>query len=525
MSIPTSIHAAREMIRVMASGNEFVVLVHEATNEEPWGPTGAQMDEVCRAFARGSFDIMEEIKLRLKHREKAWRPCYKSLLLLDHLARNVPESGLPAICTVIPTLRAISQSFYYTGSKGTDHGLSVRERAKKLCDLLSDGTLLREEREKAALTRFKLSGASGVGGGGYPSSHYQGYLNSAMPPSLSPNDAYENQTHVGRTREEQERYDMELAARLQHEEEVRSGVSAGDAERMFNRQAQRQPASVAQAARNSDLELARRLQEEEKKKRQLNSANEALPSAQSAPTAKPANSPPPASAAPPVKPEPPKNDFLDDLFAPAPVMTANTSAQQPGWTESAPFHPQKSASVDPFDAFLDTRIRQQQQQQQMLSAQFPQPTPQQQQQMAYGSYSPSMAPPQQYTGMVGGGGGGWTGATQPSVMMPPGAGGSGWSSGVPTQPSYGGLPTQTSWGVPSSTGNAGASSGTQSAPFFSDGNSDMQGKTSFTNVSEGAKNMSLIEQQMAQFAGQVSGQPQQQPKSLNALMAERRQPE
>ncbi|RNF10051.1 epsin [Trypanosoma rangeli] len=509
MSIPTSIHAARELIRVKASGNEFVLLVHGATNWEPWGPTGTQMDEVSRAFSRGSVDIMEEIKLRLKNRDKSWRPCYKSLLLLDHLARNVPESGLPAVCSVIPTLRTISQSFYYTGSKGTDHGLSVRERAKKLCDLLSDSALLREEREKAALTRFKLSGASGSGGSDHTASRYQGYSRSTLPSSDSLPHEYELHTHATRTKEEQERYDMELAARLQREEEMRAGMSAADVERMFHRHLPRQPASVAQAARNSDLEVARRLQEEEEQKRQARRTSETLPPAQGTSTGTPAKPPSPKTVAPAPKPEPepPKKDLLDDLFAPAPVMTTTTSAQQPTWTNGAPIQQQTLASVDPFDAFLDTRIQQQQQQQQMT----------------YGAFSPSTVPPQQHTGMMEGGGtGGWSGVTQPSMMMPAYERGADWSTAPSTQPSYGGMPAQASWGVPSSAGNAHASAGMQGTPFAANGNANMQGWAPFTSASPGGNNTSLMEEQMAHFAGQASARPQQPAKSLDALMAERR---
>ncbi|RNF18683.1 epsin [Trypanosoma conorhini] len=520
MSIPTSLHAARELFRVKASGNEFVLLVHAATNEEPWGPTGTQMDEVCRAFARGSFEIMDEIKLRLKNRDKSWRPCYKSLLLLDHLARNVPESGLPAICSVIPMLRNISQTFYYTGRKGTDHGLSVRERAKKLCDLLSDGAVLREEREKAALTRFKLSGASGggVGGGGHSNSRYQGYSSSMLPPSALLPSAYETQTQPTRTKEEQERYDMELAARLQREEEMRAGMSAVDVERMFNRQVPRQAEPVAQAARNSDLELARRLQEEEDQKlhgRRVSASSSPAQGTSTGASAMPP-SPTPATPSPKPEPQPPKKDVLDDLFAPAPLTTTtttttNASAQQPGWANSAPLQQQPPTSADPFDAFLDTRIQQQQQQQ------YPQ-------QVAYGSFPPSMAPPQQFSGMMagGGGGGGWNGAPQPSMTMPADGRGTGWSSGAPAQPSFGGLPTQASWGAPSATGNVYAPTGAQGVPLAANGTNNTQGWASFTSAGAAANNTSSMEEQMAHFSGQVSGHPQPSAKSLNALMAERR---
>eukprot|EP00796_Vickermania_ingenoplastis_P003791 gene3791-2681_t len=359
--------SAREWARVKANGDENVQLVHDATNnEEKWGPTGEQMEEVCRNFATGHTSIMKEIRWRLDHRDNAWRPCYKSLVLLDYLARNVKENLLPHICTITPLLRTIASSFYYTNSKGEDHGLSVREQAKNLAELLMDGALLREEREKALLTKRKLagggmgatslggyrSGGGGMGGRGRSyggASHGQSYSGGSANAFRSPN------TRVPRTREEQEQMDLEYAMRMQLEEERRTGVSAQQLEDMYarrvqNRQRQqqqqqssqyRQPAPASPA--ETDEQCAARLQREEEERARAQGLS--LPTLRSdrEEQQQKQQQPPPAPA------EPPKPSVgLDDLFAPAPAAPPQQSAPfDPFGAPPAPAAPQYA---DPFGA-------------------------------------------------------------------------------------------------------------------------------------------------------------------------------
>ena len=78
------LHQVKEALRVKMANNEYITLVHDATNEDPWGPTGPQMDDIARVFHNGHDEIMEELTLRLKHRKESWRMCYKSMLVLDH---------------------------------------------------------------------------------------------------------------------------------------------------------------------------------------------------------------------------------------------------------------------------------------------------------------------------------------------------------------------------------------------------------------------------------------------------------
>lgn len=438
INLGQNVYAMKEWTRVKATGNEYVVMVHEATNEDKWGPTGAQMEAICRSFPRGRNDIMEELLHRLKNRDTAWRPCYKSLLVLDYLARNVKDTHLPDICAVAPLLRTISQSFYYTNPKGVDHGVSVRERAKILAELLSDGLLLREEREKAAQTKARLardssdgggpgSGYGGYGGGGGSRAYqgsggyggYSGYGSGSggpysgggggragrqggggggAPAGSRRYDPYRGPQRapsppVPRSKEEQERYDMEVALRMQREEERRAGVSVEELEAMYARKAaerqQRQAArsevaGVSRAKADEDDEaLARRLQEEEEARARRE--GRALPSLRS--DAAPAAAAPAAAPSAPTeapKPEPPKKDVLDDLFAPA-APVAGTPA--PSAT---------TVSADPFDAFLSAHPSQQQQQQQPAAAADPWGAPQQapqQQQPQWGA--PQPAAPQQ----------------------------------------------------------------------------------------------------------------------------------
>ncbi|CCW70885.1 unnamed protein product [Phytomonas sp. Hart1] len=339
MEISKKIWAAKEWARVKASGNEFLTLVHEATNDEKWGPTGQQMEYVCRAFPRGTTEIMDEITRRLKHRDKSWRSCYKSLLLLDYLARNLSDGYLPEISALVPLLRTISQSFYYTNGKGVDHGISVRERARNLAGLLSDGFLLSQEREKSAQTKAKLlrdmpNGSSvRINGGRYEESHggftypfssegygdYSGYDQH--------HDSIHQLSHVTRTKSEQELFDMEMALRLQREEERRSGMSVSQIEKIYckhtpnNRFGEN---SSQKQSHTTDEQLAQRLQNEELQKAE---AQEPSPkrsySKPTPPTAAVAESKTqsksgPISAEPSAPPEVSQSNILDDLFSSSP---------------------------------------------------------------------------------------------------------------------------------------------------------------------------------------------------------------
>ena len=293
--MPSVIFTVKEMARVAYSQNANVKLVDETTNDDAWGPTCQQMDEVCRVYAYGgenSEDILREIVTRLENRKEGWRRCYKSLLLLDHMARTLPDRYVRDLDRVIPLVSTIARTFNHTDSKGVDQGVNIRERAKKLVALLQDRELLAAERAKSAATASKVGGlgggdfggvgrnSSGFGSGG-PSSRGGGASSGArgdianrqntygVGVSEGGYDAYVPQRRLsghgngnyhgarqhtafgggrssgpsaaslegpatchpsGRpfTKEEQEQADMAFAARLQQEEERASGTRVTD---------------------------------------------------------------------------------------------------------------------------------------------------------------------------------------------------------------------------------------------------------------------------------------------------------
>ena len=65
--------------------------VREATNDDPWGPSGQQMQEIAGCtFTYEAFpEVMGMLWKRMLHDNKQnWRRIYKSLLLLDYLIKE-----------------------------------------------------------------------------------------------------------------------------------------------------------------------------------------------------------------------------------------------------------------------------------------------------------------------------------------------------------------------------------------------------------------------------------------------------
>ncbi|MFH4979137.1 hypothetical protein AB6A40_005846 [Gnathostoma spinigerum] len=123
--------------------------VREATNEDPWGPTGPQMAEIARMTYQ--YDAFPEVMAMLWKRmfqdnREAWRRVYKSLTLLNYLLKHGAERVIPNAREHLFELRNL-ESYKYI-ERGKDQGINVRHRAKLLCELIQDDDLLREERRK-----------------------------------------------------------------------------------------------------------------------------------------------------------------------------------------------------------------------------------------------------------------------------------------------------------------------------------------------------------------------------------------
>ncbi|KAJ1910965.1 hypothetical protein IWQ60_010376, partial [Tieghemiomyces parasiticus] len=143
---------------------EIQTKVRSATSNDPWGPTGAQMNEIAEAtFSNHDFiEIMEIIDKRLNDKGKNWRHVFKALVVLDYCiqcgAENVANYARQNLY-IVKTLK----EFQHRDDSGKDQGANVRQKAKEITGLLEDEERLREARSKSSRTRHRMHGRGGLG--------------------------------------------------------------------------------------------------------------------------------------------------------------------------------------------------------------------------------------------------------------------------------------------------------------------------------------------------------------------------
>lgn len=206
--------------------------VKEATSNEKWGPTSTQMREIAQAtFSYHDLPIiMGAIFRRLNDHGKYWRHVYKSLLLIDYLLRNGSEQVIRECREHVVAIQTLNE-FQYIDERDQDVGLSVRERAKLIVEILHDEKRLKVEREKAKNTAKKFMvgiGSEGSSGGGYGNDSY-GYDNGGRG-GYSANNDYDNSSSSSNTRyrdddEEEDRYDSSSSNTKRYEEDSPSNYS------------------------------------------------------------------------------------------------------------------------------------------------------------------------------------------------------------------------------------------------------------------------------------------------------------
>ncbi|VDK47728.1 unnamed protein product [Cylicostephanus goldi] len=159
-NIPYQIKKLGESVHTMVMNyTEAENLVYEATNEDPWGPTGPQMKEIANYTFQyeGFHQVMNLLwKRMLEDNKNAWRRVYKSLTLLNHLLLHGSERVIGSARDHTFQMRALEQ-YKYVDDHGRDQGLngknevckfSVRHRVKLILDLVGDDDKLRAQRRK-----------------------------------------------------------------------------------------------------------------------------------------------------------------------------------------------------------------------------------------------------------------------------------------------------------------------------------------------------------------------------------------
>ncbi|XP_021265994.1 clathrin interactor 1 [Numida meleagris] len=154
---------------VVMNYSEIESKVREATNDDPWGPSGQLMGEIAKAtFMYEQFpELMNMLWSRmLKDNKKNWRRVYKSLLLLAYLIRNGSERVVTSAREHIYDLRSL-ENYHFVDENGKDQGINIRQKVKEMVEFAQDDDRLREERKKAKKNKDKYIGVSSDSVGGF----------------------------------------------------------------------------------------------------------------------------------------------------------------------------------------------------------------------------------------------------------------------------------------------------------------------------------------------------------------------
>ncbi|XP_046899232.1 clathrin interactor 1-like isoform X1 [Hypomesus transpacificus] len=153
---------------VVMNYSEIESKVREATNDDPWGPSGQLMGEIAKStFMYEQFpEVMNMLWTRmLKDNKKNWRRVYKALLLLAYLIRNGSERVVTSAREHIYDLRSL-ENYHFIDESGKDQGINVRQKVKEMVEFVQDDDRLREERKKAKKNKDKYIGVSSNSTGG-----------------------------------------------------------------------------------------------------------------------------------------------------------------------------------------------------------------------------------------------------------------------------------------------------------------------------------------------------------------------
>ncbi|GJE94092.1 ENTH-domain-containing protein [Phanerochaete sordida] len=135
--------------------------VRDATSNDPWGPSGTQMNELAQlTYNQNDFvEIMEMLDKRLNDKGKNWRHVFKSLTVLDYLLHAGSENVVIYFRDNLYLVKTLKE-FQFVDEYGKDQGANVRQKAKDITNLLTDEARLRQERRSRAHMRDRMVGGS-----------------------------------------------------------------------------------------------------------------------------------------------------------------------------------------------------------------------------------------------------------------------------------------------------------------------------------------------------------------------------
>ncbi|KAH9810634.1 hypothetical protein DFH28DRAFT_1085570 [Melampsora americana] len=152
-------HALRVAKNYTKGYSDTQTKVRTATSNDPWGPSGTQMNEVATlTFNQQDFiEIMEMMDKRLNDKGKNWRHVFKALTLLDYLLHAGSENVVLYFRENVYIIKTLKE-FQYIDEYGKDQGANVRQKAKDISNLLMDEARLQDERRSRAHMRDRMTG-------------------------------------------------------------------------------------------------------------------------------------------------------------------------------------------------------------------------------------------------------------------------------------------------------------------------------------------------------------------------------
>ncbi|KAI0791320.1 hypothetical protein C8Q75DRAFT_732423 [Abortiporus biennis] len=228
--------------------------VRDATSNDPWGPSGTQMNELAQmTYNQNDFvEIMEMLDKRLNDKGKNWRHVFKSLTVLDYLLHAGSENVVIYFKDNLYIIKTLKE-FQYIDEYGKDQGANVRQKAKDISNLLTDESRLRQERRSRAHMRDRMVGAGG--GDEFDEDENARRRSRSAPPGRRPADddelkraieeskrtAAEEQARLGKMTAEER--DLAEAIKLSEEDEQKRNKAVEDANQsaLFDDQNQLNP--------------------------------------------------------------------------------------------------------------------------------------------------------------------------------------------------------------------------------------------------------------------------------------------
>lgn len=131
--------------------------VRDATSNDPWGPSGTQMNDIAQmTYNQNDFvEIMEMLDKRLNDKGKNWRHVFKALTVLDYCLHAGSENTVIYFKDNLYVIKTLKE-FQFVDEYGKDQGANVRQKAKDITNLLMDDARLREERRSRASMRDRM---------------------------------------------------------------------------------------------------------------------------------------------------------------------------------------------------------------------------------------------------------------------------------------------------------------------------------------------------------------------------------